>query len=172
MSVTKSAPCVKNTWRGRRLWSRVQGARPAPGLKTVNFDSPHVYHLYYGDEVGTPGSMMTYFPFPRIVKGRRGTGEMSETVFAVPEGWFDYWRDRLGQAEVDGIESLEQFGEKRLRFLGPDGDGFALAEVAGDPRAPFVGGPAPVDKDIHGFRGVTMRLRDGAATAEVLKFTG
>ncbi|WP_422370801.1 VOC family protein [Hoeflea sp.] len=140
--------------------------------KTVNFDAPDVYHLYYGDEVGTPGSVMTYFPFPHIVKGHRGTGEVSETAFAVPEGSLEFWRERLAAAGVEGLKDVEQFGEKRLRFLGPDGDGFALVEVQGDTRAPFSGGPVPADKGIHGFRGVTMRLRDGAATAELLEFMG
>ena len=140
--------------------------------KTVNFDAPDVYHLYYGDEVGTPGSVMTYFPFPHIGKGRRGSGEVSETAFAVPEGALGYWRDRLAAAGVGGIEDVAQFGEKRLRFLGPDGDGFALVEVPGDTRAPFAGGPVPADTGIHGFRGVTMRLRDGAATAGLLTFMG
>ncbi len=55
--------------------------------KTVNFDAPDVYHLYYGDEVGTPGSVMTYFPFPNIGKGRHGVGEVGTTVFSVPEGY-------------------------------------------------------------------------------------
>lgn len=140
--------------------------------KTVNFDAPDVYHLYYGDEVGSAGTVMTYFPFPHIAKGRRGTGEVSETVFAVPEGSLGFWRDRLAAAGVQGIGEVEQFGEKRLRFLGPDGDGFALAEAPGDARAPFAGGPVPAQKGIHGFRGVTMQLRDGAATAELLKFMG
>ncbi|HEY9038994.1 MAG TPA: ring-cleaving dioxygenase [Roseovarius sp.] len=140
--------------------------------KTVNFDAPDVYHLYYGDETGTPGSVMTYFPFPHIVKGRRGTGEVSETAFAVPEGSLNYWRDRLAVAGVRGIEDLVQFDEKRLRFAGPDGDGLALVEVPGDPRAPYDSGPVPADKGIHGFRGVTMRLRDGAATAKLLTFMG
>jgi glyoxalase family protein len=54
--------------------------------KTVNFDAPSVYHLYYGDEAGTPGSVMTYFPFPRAAKGKPGNGEISTTAFAVPEG--------------------------------------------------------------------------------------
>lgn len=54
--------------------------------KTVNFDSPDVYHLYYGDEAGTPGTVMTYFPFPNMPRGRAGTGEVGTTVFSVPEG--------------------------------------------------------------------------------------
>jgi len=140
--------------------------------KTVNFDAPDVYHLYYGDELGTPGSVMTYFPFPHIVRGRRGAGEVSETVFAVPDGSLGAWHERLAQDGVDGLEDVERFGEKRLRFHGPDGDDFALVEVAGDPRAPFARGPVPAREGIHGFRGVTMRLRDGAATEELLTFMG
>lgn len=138
--------------------------------KTVNFDAPDVYHLYYGDEVGTPGSVMTYFPFPHIVKGRRGAGEVAETVFSVPQGSLGYWKERLGNHGVSGIEEREAFGEKRLRFFGPDGDGLLLSEVDGDRRAPWAGGPVPASEGVHGFHGVTMRLRDGGATAELLEF--
>lgn len=138
--------------------------------KTVNFDEPGVYHLYYGDEVGTPGSVMTYFPFPHIAKGNRGAGEVAETVFSVPKGTLGYWKERLGNLGVGGLEEQQFFGEQRLRFAGPDGDGFALAEVDGDARPAFGGGPVPQDEGVHGFHGVTMRLRDGGATAELLKF--
>ncbi|SEK46998.1 glyoxalase family protein [Roseovarius nanhaiticus] len=140
--------------------------------KTVNFDAPDVYHLYYGDEGGTPGSVMTYFPFPHIAKGRRGTGEVSETAFAVPVGTLDYWRERLAAAGVEGLETAEQFGEARLRFHGPDGDAFALVEAPGDTRAPFGDRPVPADEGIRGFRGVTMRLREADATAQLLTFMG
>ncbi len=140
--------------------------------KTVNFDAPEIYHLYYGDESGTPGSVMTYFPFPHIVKGRRGTGEVSETAFAVPVGTLDYWRERLSIASVKGIDALEQFGEPRLRFYGPDGDSFALVEAPGDMRAPFDGGPVPTDMGIRGFSGVTMRLRGADATIRLLGLMG
>lgn len=140
--------------------------------KTVNFDAPDVYHLYYGDETGSAGTVMTYFPFPNIAKGQRGTGEVSQTMFAVPQGSLGFWRQRLADAGAEGIAQDERFGEKRLRFLGPDGDGFALAEVAGDARAPFAAGPVPVDKGIHGFYGVTMQLRDDAATTALLSFMG
>lgn len=140
--------------------------------KTVNFDAPDVYHLYYGDEVGNAGTIMTYFPFPNIGKGSRGAGEVAETVFSVPTGTLPYWQERLSKLGTGGLETYELFGEKRLRFFGPDGDGFALAEVDGDTRLPFDGGPVPVDTGIHGFRGVTMRLRDEGATAELMKFMG
>ncbi|MHA6685382.1 VOC family protein [Mesorhizobium sp. A556] len=140
--------------------------------KTVNFDSPDVYHLYYGDEIGSAGTIMTYFPFPNIVKGHRGAGEASETVFAVPRGTLGYWKERFAAQGVSGLEEQERFGEKRLRFFGPDGDGFALAEVDGDDRKPFDGGLVPESVGVHGFHGVTMRLRDGGATGELLKYMG
>jgi glyoxalase family protein len=139
--------------------------------KTINFDAPDVYHLYYGDEHGTPGSVMTYFPFPNMGKGRRGAGEVAETVFAVPKGTLGFWQDRLGNHGVTGLQTGESFGEKRLRFFGPDGDGFALTEVEDDARPAF-NGPVPVDEGVHGFHGVTLRLRDGGATGELLKFMG
>lgn len=139
--------------------------------KTVNFDAPDVYHLYYGDETGAPGTIMTYFPFPHIAAGRRGAGEASETAFAVPPGALGYWRARLEAAGAGGLAEDSRFGEKRLRFLGPDGDGFALTEVEGDARAPWAG-PVPAAEGVRGFRGVTLRLRDGAATGELLRFMG
>lgn len=140
--------------------------------KTVNFDAPDVYHLYYGDETGSAGTIMTYFPFPNIAKGHRGTGEVSETTFAVPQGSLGFWHDRLESAGVKGIALHKRFGEKRLRFLGPDGDGFSLAEVASDPRTPFAGGPVPVETGVHGFHSVTMQLRDDTATTALLTLMG
>jgi glyoxalase family protein len=140
--------------------------------KTVNFDAPDVYHLYYGDEVGSPGSVMTYFPFPHIAKGSRGAGEVAETVFSVPAGSLGYWRERLAARDVAGLQDDERFGEKRLCFAGPDGDGFALVEVSGDDRPAFNGGPVPANEGVHGFHGVTMRLRDGGATSELLRYMG
>ena len=139
--------------------------------KTVNFDAPEVYHLYYGDETGAAGTVMTYFPFPHMRRGRPGTGEVSETLFSIPRGSLGYWKERLAAQGVAGLQEHDRFGEKRLRFRGPDGDGFALVEVDGDPRAPFAG-PVPVSEGVHGFRGVTLRLRDAGATSELLRFMG
>ena len=140
--------------------------------KTVNFDAPDVYHLYYGDEVGTPGSVMTYFPFPHIARGKPGIGEVGRTAFAVPTGALGYWKKRLSQLGVTGLAEEESFGEKRLNFRGPDGDGFALVEVEDDARTAWTGGDVGAAEGILGFRGASMRLRDGGATAELLKFMG
>ena len=140
--------------------------------KTVNFDAPDIYHLYYADEFGTPGSVMTYFPFPGIAAGRPGTGEVGATMFAVPEGAIPYWRERLAGMGVADLETNQAFGENRLAFHGPDGDGFALVEVRGDQRPFWTGGGVPADAAIRGFRNVSLRLRDAGATAELLRFMG
>jgi len=139
--------------------------------KTVNFDAPDVYHLYYADEFGTPGSVMTYFPFPNIGSARRGVGEVGQTVFAVPEGSLDFWSKRLAEKGAQGITPGTLFGEKRLAFLGPDKDEFALVE-AKDDRAAWVKGGVPDDEAIRGFHSVSMRLKDAGRTKELLKFMG
>jgi glyoxalase family protein len=140
--------------------------------KTVNFDAPDVYHLYYGDEVGRPGGVMTYFPFPDIARGRPGSGEVGETAFAVPEGALPFWIERLHGLDVDGLKTGEAFGEPRLHFAGPDGDGFALVEAKGDTRPGWTKGGVAAEHAIRGFHSATLRLRDDGATAELLKFMG
>ncbi|RDE08422.1 VOC family protein [Pelagibacterium lacus] len=140
--------------------------------KTVNFDEPSVYHLYYGDEMGTPGSVMTYFPFPNIIRGRPGTGEVGETVFSVPEGSLGFWKERFAEKGVAGVMNEESFGEKRLRFAAVDGDHFALVEAKDDPRAAWTGGAVDGDEAIRGFAGAVLRLRDSGPTEDLLKFMG
>jgi glyoxalase family protein len=140
--------------------------------KTVNFDSPDTYHLYYGDETGTPGSVMTYFPFRGIGKGVIGTGEVGETHFSVPKGALGYWKERLGAHGVGGLHESTRFGEARLSFRGPDGDGFALIETANDSREGWTGAGVSTSEALRGFQGVNLNLRDGDATAELLGFMG
>ncbi|MCV3271174.1 VOC family protein [Roseobacter sinensis] len=140
--------------------------------KTVNFDAPDVYHLYYGDEVGTPGSVMTTFPYGRMPRGSRGVGEVGVTEFAVPEGSLPFWADRLAAQGVTGLEHTTLFGETRLVFDGPDGDGFALVEAAPQGRSTWTGGGISDDHGIFGFHGARMRLRETAATDELLSFMG
>jgi glyoxalase family protein len=138
--------------------------------KTVNFDAPDVYHLYYGDAVGTPGSAMTYFAFPRAARGTPGTGEVGTVAFAVPEGSIDAWAERLAERNVAGIEQSERFGERRLEFAGPDGEAFALVETD-DARVPWTRS-VPAENAIRGFHSASMRLKDPGATGELLRFMG
>ncbi|MCC1491064.1 ring-cleaving dioxygenase [Cognatishimia sp. F0-27] len=140
--------------------------------KTVNFDAPEVYHLYYGDEIGTPGSVMTYFPFGQMPRGQRGTGEVGVTEFAVPKGSLPFWQERLSQHGVTGLAQGTAFGETRLQFDGPDGDGFALVESEERGREAWTGNGVGSDTGVLGFRGARFTLRDADATGELLTYMG
>ena len=139
--------------------------------KTVNFDDPNVYHLYYGDETGTPGSVMTSFPFPNMMRARPGVGEVSETQFSVPKGALSFWQDRLISKGAGNVRSGSVFGAGSLMFQGPDGEGFALIE-ADDVRQGWTGSGIPGSAAIRGFSGAKFRLHEAAATAELLGFMG
>lgn len=139
--------------------------------KTVNFDRPEVYHLYYGDETGSPGTVMTYFPFPGRQRGRKGVGETGMTCFGVPAGALVQWQDRLGELAVGSIAE-NAFGERSLKFSGPDGDEFALVETFADNRLPWAEGGIDPDVAIRGFHSVSLRLADGGASEELLTFMG
>lgn len=116
---------------------------------TVNFDDPGSYHLYYGDRVGTPGTIMTFFSGG--FRGRSGSGEVSATSFAVPAGSLEFWKQRLGASE--GL----RFGEPVLRFRDPDGMALEIVEA----------GPSG-GTDILGLYGVTLALSSSERTAELL----
>ncbi|MEM9966750.1 MAG: ring-cleaving dioxygenase [Pseudomonadota bacterium] len=140
--------------------------------KTVNFDAPDVYHLYYGDELGTPGSVMTYFPFPQMSRGAQGTGEVGMTEFSVPEGSLRFWQDHLLKQNVKGLAAQTLFGEKRLNFAGPDGEAFALVESDAQDRQAWTGATIPESAGILGFNCARFRLKEAAATGELLTFMG
>jgi glyoxalase family protein len=139
--------------------------------KTVNFDAPDVYHLYYGDEAGTPGTVMTYFPFPNAARGRQGAGEVGRTSFSIPTGTSQAWLDRLATFDVKGISQDIRFGENRVLFDAPDGDGFALVE-SDDDRTPWTGNGVSADMGVRGFHSADMRLRKGEMSTELLQFMG
>ncbi|MFD1509808.1 VOC family protein [Lacimonas salitolerans] len=151
------------------FFTKVLGLRRVK--KTVNFDAPEVYHLYYGNETGAPGTVMTYFPFPGARRGRPGAGEVAVTAFAIPKGSRDWWADHLVTHGVQGIDKQETLGQARLRFDGPDGDGFALVETEDD-RTPWTGNGIDADHAIRGFHSTQMRLADSGATSELLRFMG
>jgi len=153
-----------------QFWTKTLGLRRVK--QTVNFDEPSVYHLYYGDAAGTPGTVMTHFPFPHIARGRPGSGEVGVTAFSVPPGSLDFWADRLTAAGVTDIARTENFGEKRLSFTAPEGDPLALVESSSDKRLPWTGGGISDQYAIRGFHSAGLRLRDGGATRELLGFMG
>ena len=139
--------------------------------KTVNFDAPTVYHLYYGDELGRPGTVTTLFPFAGSSRGRHGSGETGATCFSVPEGALAWWKERLADGGVAVAGETALFGEKRLGFDGPDGEELVLVERNED-RAHWTGGGVGGDEAIRGLHSVSLRLEDAGATVELLKFMG
>lgn len=96
--------------------------------KTVNFDDPYTYHLYYGDSAGTPGTLITFFTWEDLPRGEAGAGMVSATAFSIPMGSIDYWRKRL---KVHGIDTLdeERFGEHLIQFKDPHGLSLELIET-------------------------------------------
>lgn len=137
--------------------------------RTVNFDDPSVYHLYYGNEIGAPGTAMTFFPWEHLPSARRGSGEVALTAFAVPEGSLGFWRERLTRLDVAHREAEPRFGEESLLFADPDGLPLALvATPAPGPSDVWTTPEIGSDHAVRGFHGVTLMLDRAAATAELL----
>src|SRR3954462_14402350 len=88
---------------------------------TVNFDVPGSYHLYYGDEIGRPGTILTFFAWPGATRGRIGPSQVTATSFAVPLQSLQFWTERFNERGVDASASVDRFGERGLTFSDPDG---------------------------------------------------
>jgi glyoxalase family protein len=138
----------------------------------VNFDAPRLYHLYYGDGRGTPGSVLTYFPNTKLPRGVSGHGEVGETIFAVPQGSLAFWQDRLTRHGVADVARDHCFGEERLVFGGPDGERFALVERAAEGRRPWGGEEIAETNGILGLDDARLRVSDIGPAAELLEFMG
>jgi len=137
--------------------------------KTVNFDDPSTYHFYYGDKIGSPGSILTFFPWAGAPAGRRGVGETHQTAFRVPLRSLGYWTQRLIEKGIahEGLE--RRFGEPVLPFTDPDGMALALVGVAGAENEPgWSNGDIPSEHAIRGFQGVTLLLDSVDKTAAIL----
>lgn len=125
--------------------------------KTVNFDAPDVYHFYYGDEEGNPGSILTFFPYEDIRQGRRGKGMLNTTTFSVPSRSLSYWEERLKKFKIDHKPVQERFeGEAVLYFEDPDGMGLELVFNDKDSRPGWTFGHIPLEHSIRGFYSVEI----------------
>jgi glyoxalase family protein len=135
---------------------------------TVNFDDPGTYHLYYGDEAGRPGSLMTFFPWPGAPSGRRGAGQVTTTAFSVPEHSLGWWGEHLREAGVE-TRLARRDDEEVLDFRDPDGLSLALvAHPQGDPRDPWDTALVPAEHAIRGLHSTTMTVAEEEGTALVL----
>ena len=139
--------------------------------RTVNFDDPSTYHLYYGDEVGTPGTILTFFPFGGGRSGTPGRGQATATAFVVPEGSLDYWVERFEERGVSHGTPTERLGERVLVFADADGQPLELVEGDSDVE-PWDGGDVPAEHAVRGFHGVTLHPTDPEATGAVLETLG
>jgi glyoxalase family protein len=139
--------------------------------RTVNFDDITTYHLYYGDETGTPGTVLTFFPFLGARRGLPGRGQATATAFAVPEGALDYWIDRLAEHGAEVGEPVERFGAGVLPFGDTDGQPLELVESDAGTE-PWTGSDVPAEYAIRGFHGVTLHSADPEATGSVLALLG
>lgn len=140
---------------------------------TVNFDDPGTYHLYYGDQSGRPGSLMTFFPWKDAPSGRRGTGQATTTSFSVPAESIGWWKDHLAEAGITTGRIANGDGEDVLTFDDPDGLQLALvAHPQGDARDPWDNGNVPAEHAIRGLHSVTLSVAEEDATAEMFRELG
>jgi glyoxalase family protein len=135
---------------------------------TVNFDDPGSYHLYYGDELGRPGTCMTFFAWQGAFRGRIGPPQVSVTAFSVPGESMEFWAQRLGEQGVETKPGSERFGERVIKIDDPDG---MHIELIGSPKpagTPWAAGPVPAEHAIRGFHSVTISEEGYERTARLL----
>jgi glyoxalase family protein len=154
--------------RNYDFYTRILGLRMVK--KTVNFDDPNTYHFYFGDGVGTPGTILTFFPWgSQIPAGRRGTRQVTEIGYAVPEGSLEFWQKRFEANGVTHNKISEKFGEQYLTFLDPDGLKFELTvpKIA-DPRTPWETSEVTGENATRGFHHITITSNKIEDTAKIL----
>ena len=137
--------------------------------RSVNQDDVSVYHLFYGDHSGSPGTSMTFFPYSNARPGRAGTGQASVVQFLIPDDAVDYWRDRLVDADVDVEESFDRFGDTVIPFRDPDGLPLELVARADAPAGDPPEGTVPEEHAIRGFFGVTLSVTSAELITPLLR---
>ncbi|TMC91942.1 MAG: ring-cleaving dioxygenase, partial [Chloroflexi bacterium] len=139
---------------------------------TVNFDDPRSYHLYYGDELGHPGTLLTFFAWPGVPRGRQGTGQVTVTSFSIPQGSLDYWIERLSQQGVSSTAPTARFDETVLSLQDPDGLALELvAHPQAELRPAWKSGTVPAEHAIRGVHTVTLSEDGYERTAKLLTET-
>ncbi|WP_223067698.1 ring-cleaving dioxygenase [Paenibacillus caui] len=136
--------------------------------KTINFDAPDIYHLYFGNKAGAPGTIMTFFPSPGARRGRIGGGQVGMTTFVVPPGSLPFWEERLRKFDISTMKA-SRFGEQYLQFTDNEGMKLELVERAEGPASVWSFGGVPAGKAIKGFGGAVLYSAHSAATRQVLE---
>jgi glyoxalase family protein len=124
---------------------------------TVNYDDPSTYHVYFGDEIGHPGTVLTFFPWPGQPRGRKGSGQATNTSFSISAKSMSYWKDRLKSHGVPTQDPHGRFGDTVLSFEDHDGQGLELVGSEGvEERTGWTKGPVPKEHAIKGFHSITL----------------
>jgi glyoxalase family protein len=156
-----------NAKRNLQFYTETLGLRFVK--KTVNFDDPGTYHFYFGDEHGTPGSILTFFPWEGIGKGHTGTGMATEIGYSVPAGSLEFWADRFKANNVTHGPIAERFGEQYLPFEDPDGLKLNLiVPKTADNRQAWETAEVKAAHATKGFHSVVLNLRSIGPTATIL----
>ena len=138
--------------------------------KTVNFDNHFVYHFYYGNQRGEPGTIWTTFPYrgKGVRVGTKGAGQVVATAFSVPRESLDWWKNRLGENAVSFTDKGERFGEPALTFDDPSGLRLELVGTGSDARVPWTGSGIGVECAIRGLHSVTLLVRKADPTVQFM----
>ena len=136
--------------------------------KTVNFDAPDVYHLYYGNETGSPGTILTFFPYGNLPRGRKGIGQLTYTAFSTPTASLSFWMDRLHEKNIPYAGPYKRFSETYVRFEDFDGTGIELVFTDEDKRPGWDNGRIPSEFAIRGFHTVTLNESNPDRTIKLL----
>lgn len=157
---------ARNAKRNYEFYTKVMGLRFVK--KTVNFDDPGTYHFYFGDGTGSPGTILTFFPWEQIKKGMPGNGMATEIGYSVPEGSLEFWKNRFKEFQVSHQEVEERFGNRLLSFEDPDGLKLAMVETKGDNRVPWTVDDVSSQVAARGFHDITLTVRKMEPTAKIL----
>ncbi|MFV1882868.1 MAG: ring-cleaving dioxygenase [Balneola sp.] len=138
--------------------------------KSVNQDDPGTYHLFYGNEAATPGSSLTFFPWPRAHKGTKGSGEAVNVAFKVPEGSQDFWIEQLNFADIKHSDFLDVFGKQVLRFQDPDGLELDLVfDGSAKEKKSTYESSVPHEYSIQGFESTRLKVHRADSTVGILE---
>ncbi|MDF9839975.1 MULTISPECIES: ring-cleaving dioxygenase [unclassified Paenibacillus] len=138
--------------------------------KTINFDAPEVYHLYFGDEQGSPGTIITFFPWATGRKGRIGGGQVGVTTYAVPAGSLGFWEQRLANYRIP-VTKVTRIGEAYLSFADYDGLRIELVEREAGALSTWSFGGVSAEHAIKGFGGAVLYSMNPDKTADTLTRT-
>ena len=143
--------------RNKNFYTQVLGLRFVK--QSVNQDDPGTYHLYYGDYAGSPGTILTFFPWAGIRRGRPGHGQSYATAFSVPAGSLPWWQKRFAQLKVKTLPVEPRFNDEVLTFFDTDGLRLELVVTSEpDSRVPAPSTGVPAEHAIRGFHGTTLGL--------------